>query len=220
MSAAERTITRRERVERNIYRRRTASGRVVFEIGYRDSASKQRWLTVEGGITAARAARDDVLGRKGRGERVQPNPSLRFGEAADGWLTRQVPNLRPTTQALYESAVRTHLRPRWERRRLDSIGVDDVARLVRELRAAGKSEWTIRGAVKAANRIFKFAARRMGWHGSNPVAELEESERPKTGLAGKRRIYTPEELQQTDRCRRGAFSNAVHPRLGYGCSAK
>jgi integrase len=197
MSAAERTITRRERVERNIYRRRTASGRVVFEIGYRDSASKQRWLTVEGGITAARAARDDVLGRKGRGERVQPNPSLRFGEAADGWLTRQVPNLRPTTQALYESAVRTHLRPRWERRRLDSIGVDDVARLVRELRAAGKSEWTIRGAVKAANRIFKFAARRMGWHGSNPVAELEESERPKTGLAGKRRIYTPEELQQT-----------------------
>ena len=39
-----------------------------------DSAGRQRWRTVEGGITAARATRDDVLGRKGRGELVQPNP--------------------------------------------------------------------------------------------------------------------------------------------------
>jgi hypothetical protein len=77
---------RRERVERNIYRRVAATGKVVFEIGYRDSVGKQRWQTVEGGITAARAARDDVLGRKGRGEQVRPNPGLRFGEAGDAWL--------------------------------------------------------------------------------------------------------------------------------------
>ena len=73
---------RRERVERNIYQRVAATGTVAFEVGYRDSAGKQRWQTVDGGITAARAARDDVLGRKGRGEQVRPNPGLRFGEAA------------------------------------------------------------------------------------------------------------------------------------------
>src|SRR4051794_8783985 len=194
MSAAR--SSRRERVERNIYSR-TSGGRTVFEIGYRDSAGKQRWRTIDGGITAARAARDDVLGRKGRGERVQPNPQLRFGPAADAWITGQVADLRPATRALYEGAVDTHLRPRWGRHRLDEIDVDHVAALVRELRAEGKAEWTIYGVLKAANRVFKFAGRRMAWNGTNPVGRLEEGERPKTGASGKRRIYRGDELTQT-----------------------
>ena len=188
--------SRRERVERNIYRR-TSGGRTVFEIGYRDSAGRQRWRTIEGGITAARAARDDVLARKGRGERVQPNPRLRFGDAADAWLAGQVADLRPVTRTLYTGAVDTHLRPRWGRRRLDEIDVEQVAALVRELRADGKAEWTIYGVLKAANRIFKFAGRRMSWNGTNPVEQLEESERPKTGTSGRRRIFQGDELTQT-----------------------
>jgi integrase len=188
---------RRERVERNIYRRVNASGKTIFEIGYRDSAGKQRWRTVEGGITAARAARDDVRGRMGRGEQVRPNPGLRFGEAADAWLAGQVAELRPATQAIYRIAVETHLRPRWGRRRLDAIDVSEVAAMVRVLRAAGKSEWTIAGVLKAANRIFKFANRRLGWYGTNPVGQLEDGERPKPSAAPKRRIYTREELEQT-----------------------
>jgi integrase len=187
---------RRERVERNIYRR-TGGGRPVFEVGFRDSAGKQRWRTVVGGITAARAARDDLLGRKARGERVQPNPGLRFNDAADSWLDGQVSDLRPATQTLYEAAVRVHLRPRWGRRRLDAITVDDVARLVRELRAEGKSEWTIKGVLKAASRIFQFAGRRMGWFGANPVTQLDDAERPRTGTAPTRRIYQGDELAQT-----------------------
>ncbi len=64
---------RRIRVERNIYRR--ASG--VYEVGFKDGSGKQRWRTVQGGITAARAARDELLARRGRGERVAPNTRLR-----------------------------------------------------------------------------------------------------------------------------------------------
>lgn len=188
---------RRARVERNIYRRRDASGHIVHEVGYRDSTGRQRWRTVEGGITAARAERDDLLGRKGRGERVQPNPRLRFGEAADAWLAGQVAELRPTTQAIYTNAVETHLRPRWGHRRLDSITVEDVADLVRELRRAGKAEWTIAGVVKAANRTFKFARRRMNWHGQNPVVELEKGERPKVSAAARRPIFVGDQLAQT-----------------------
>lgn len=101
---------RRQRVERNIYQRTNAAGRAVFELGYRDSAGRQRWKVVEGGITAARAARDDVLGREGKGAHVQPNPRLRFEDAADRWLAEQVAELRPATQAIYRSAVDTHLR--------------------------------------------------------------------------------------------------------------
>jgi integrase len=196
MSKANATA-RRVRVERNIYRRQDAVGHTVHEVGYRDSAGRQRWRTVDGGITAARAARDDVLGRKGRGERVQPNPRLRFGEAADAWLAGQVAELRPATQAIYSNAIETHLRSRWGRRRLDTITVEDVARLVRELRKEGKAEWTTAGVVKAANRTFKFAKRRMNWHGQNPVLELEKGERPKVSAAARRPIFVGDQLAQT-----------------------
>src|SRR4051795_10522698 len=69
---------RRVRVERNTYRR-PSDGK--FEVGYRDSTGKQRWKVIVGGITAARAERDSILGAKGKGEIVQPNPRLRFDEA-------------------------------------------------------------------------------------------------------------------------------------------
>ena len=111
-----------------------------------------------GGITAARAERDSILGAKGKGQKVQPNPRLRFGEAADRWLADQVVELRGATQASYRNSVETHLRPRWGRRQLDSITVDDAAHLVHELRAAGKAEWTISTVLRAASRIFTFAS--------------------------------------------------------------
>src|SRR4051812_5184999 len=149
---------RRVRVERGIYRRRDGK----FEIGYRDSAGKQRWKTIaNGGITAARAELNGVLGDKGKGKIVQPNPRLRFGEAADRWLAEQVTDLRPNTQASYRNSIETHLRPRWGRRRLDSISTDDAARLVREMRAKGMAETSIASVLRAANRVFRFAARRM-----------------------------------------------------------
>jgi integrase len=188
---------RRQRVETNIYKRIGRSGTATFEVGYRDSGGRQRWKTVEGGIRAARVVRDDLLARRGRGERVQPNPRLRFEEAADAWLSRQVVSLRPATRAGYRNSIENHLDPRWGRRRLDAISVDDAARLVRELRAEDKSEWTITGVLKAANRVFKFAKRRLDWQGENPVEGLEAAERPHPGSSRRRRIYLGDELAQT-----------------------
>ena len=194
-------IGRRVRVERNIYRRSTGT----LEVGYRDSTGRQRWLTVDGGVKAARAVRDDLLARRGRGERVQPNPTLRFGEAADAWLAGQVAELRPATQASYANAVTNHLRPRWGTRRLDTITVEDVAALVRDLRSEGKAEWTIAGVLKTASRTFKFAKRRMNWHGQNPVIELESGERPRVSAAARRPIFRHDELAQTIRAAREPF---------------
>ncbi len=124
---------RRERVERNIYRR--ASG--VYEIGFKDASGKQRWRTVDGGITAARAVRDQLLAQRARGERVASNGRMRFGDAAQQWLDGPVPDLRPATQACYRNAVERHLCPRFETRRLDTITPDDLADVVRQLRATG-----------------------------------------------------------------------------------
>lgn len=72
---------------------------------------------------------------------------------------------------------------------MDAITVNDAARLVGALPKRGLSEWTIAGVLKAASRVFKFAARHLDWHGSNPVAGLEKGERPRTGQASARRIF-------------------------------
>lgn len=189
--------TRRERRERNIYSWRDAGGHERFVVGYRDSAGKQRWQAVDGGISAARRERDKLMGAKAKGERVAPNPRLKFGEALDRWLAEQVTELRPSTQACYRSYAENHLRPRWGGRRLDALGVSDAAALVRELRAAGLAEWTISGVARVAGRVFVFARRHCDYGGDNPFSLLENSERPKVSATPERRIYTPEELAQT-----------------------
>jgi integrase len=178
---------------RNIYRWPTG----VFEVGFKDGAGVQRWRTVDGGILAARKLRDDLLARRGRGERVAPNPRLRFSEAADRWLTGPVADLRESTQAGYRNAVEQHLRPRYATRRLDTIEPDDLATLVRELRAEGKSEATIAVVLGVAGRIYKYAARRLGWAGTIPTTLMLASERPKVSQAKRRPIFDGVQLEQT-----------------------
>src|ERR1700685_1884068 len=106
------TAARRVSVERNIYRRHSGS----YEVGYRDAMGKQRWRKVEGGITAARAVRDELLARKARGERVGTNARLRFGDAAARWLAGPVVDLRLATQKCYENALDQHLLKRFGQR--------------------------------------------------------------------------------------------------------
>ncbi len=96
---------RRVRIERNIYRRPSGA----YEVGFKDTADKQRWRTVDGGITAARALRDEILTRRNRGERVVPDGRLRFTEAAAKWLDGPVRDLRPRTQECYRGTVQGHL---------------------------------------------------------------------------------------------------------------
>lgn len=192
---------RRVNVERNIYRVLVgpADKRVpAFEIGYRDSSGRQRWQRVSGGITAARAERDRILGAKAQpGARVVPNPRLRFGEAADRWLTGQVTGLRSTTQDSYRNSVEKHLRPRWGRTRLDHVTVSDVAKLVRELRVQGMAETSIGTVIRAASRVFVYARRHLAWAGDNPATMLEAGERPSLAQVRRRRIFNGDELAQT-----------------------
>lgn len=192
---------RRVRVERGIYRRPTG----VLEVCFKDETGRLRWRTVEGGILAARKLRNDLSAKRARGESVEPNPTMPFGEAADRWLDGPVMDLRDTTRVKYRSVVNWHLRPRFAARRLDSITADDLARLVRDLRASGKSEATIAVALAVVGRIYKFAARRLGWHGTTPTTLMMSSERPKISRGQRRPIFTGEELEQTIAAAREPF---------------
>ncbi|WP_084286191.1 tyrosine-type recombinase/integrase [Solirubrobacter soli] len=168
----------------------------LFEVGYRDADGRQRWRGPFETLTSARLARDDARVKARGGERESANPRLKFGEAADRWLSEQVVELRPATRASYTSYLQNHLRPRWGNRRMDAIDVTDAARMVRELRAAGLAEWTISGICRAASRVFKFARRHCSWRGDNPFAELETGERPRPSTTPERRIYVGGELAQ------------------------
>ena len=180
-------------MERNIYRRGTG----VFEVGFRDAAGKQRWRTVTGGITAARALRDELVARRNRGEQVVHSSSLRFADVAGKWLEGPVGDLRPRTGECYRNALERHLLPRFGTRRLDRITPDDLAELVRDLRQQGLSESTSSIAIGVTNRVYRFAARRLGWSGANPVSLMLSSERPKPSQSQRRRIFEGAELEQT-----------------------
>jgi integrase len=126
-----------------------------------------------------------------------PKPRLKFGEAADSWLEGPVLDLRDTTQAKYRTIVNEHLRTRFGARRLDAIVADDLARLVREMRTDHKSEATIAVVLGVVGRVYKFAARRLGWKGTIPTTLMLPSERPKLSLAKRRPIFIGEQLEQT-----------------------
>jgi Phage integrase, N-terminal SAM-like domain len=179
MTSNENTPPRRVRVERNIYRR--PSG--VFEVGLKDLGGVQRWRTVNGGFLAARAVRDELLARRGKREATSADPRLRFTSAAGAWLDGPVRHLRESTQAGYRNAVDQHLLPRFAPHRLDAITADDLAELVRSMRAAGKSEATILVVLGVTGRIYKFAARRAGLGGNRPD-EADALVRAPEGLPG------------------------------------
>jgi integrase len=180
-------------VERNIYRRPNGT----FEVGFKDGGGKQRWRTVQGGITAARALRDELLSRRARGEHVVVDRRLRFAHAAEQWLAGRVRDLRLRTRDCYANAIEQHLLPAFANRCLHAITPDDLAELVRALRSADLSESSIVIVIGVTNRLYRYAARRLGWNGTNPVSLLLPSERPKPSQAKRRRIFEGRELEQT-----------------------
>jgi integrase len=131
------------------------------------------------------------------GSSSRPTRRLRFGEAASKWLGGPVVDLRSRTQECYRNAIVQHLVPMFGNHRLDSISAEDLAHLVRELRARGLSESTIVIVIGVANRVFRYAARRLGWSGSSPVSLMLSSERPKPSQGKRRRIFEGRELEQT-----------------------
>ena len=111
-----------------------------------------------------------------RGEPVVGS-RITFTQLAARWLVEK-PNLRPSSRAWYELALRRHVCPRIGRLRVADVSVDDIARLVAELQTEGYAGSTITNILIPAGQVFDRAVRR-GLMATNPVRRLERHERPR-----------------------------------------
>jgi len=173
-----------------IYVRADVRGRTRFEFTYRDTAGKQRWQTVEGGVTAAVHARQDILAKMRRGQRVISS-RISFAELATHWL-RQKSNLRQSSHRCYERALQKHVLPSIGRLRISHITTDDIALLVIALQQKGLAGSTITNVLVPMNGAFNFGVRG-GLLATNPVRGLERDERPQI-LREEMRIIDRDEI--------------------------
>jgi integrase len=180
---------RRERVEEGIYRRSTDG---KLEIVWRDAGSRQRRRTIKGGIKTARAERAIELAKRAKGEQVPEAVRLTFNAAADLWWDAHVVRFRAETQLQYSTQLRP-VREEFGAMRLMAITPALLARYVTRLQVAGLKGGTIHARLKVISGTYRYAIRHLGHPGANPVAQLEQSEKPAND-AEPPRVLTDEEM--------------------------
>ncbi len=181
------------RVERNIYRRPLASSR---------SASRTRRASSDGGPSTAGSRLPGLSATSwslsAAGVSVSPTTldSALGMPPTSGWAGRSLtfarqPGLLPQ-------------RRRQPPPRLGSVLVGSTRSLQTtsrtssaNLRADGLAEASIAIVVGVTNRVYRYAARRLGWVGTNPVSLMLPSERPKPSQAQRRRLFEGTELEET-----------------------
>ena len=177
----------RERVERGIYRRKTADGSIRYEILFRDTDGRQRWRTAAR-LQEARALRASAAVKVANGVKVAPTKTT-FAELAGSWYDAKAARLRPRTALYYRDALDLVLLPRFGKQRLAVIDADAVARLTRDLervglhavdpsrpvRPLGRS--SVANYLKPLHGTLALALRR-GLIASSPFAVLTDDDRP------------------------------------------
>jgi integrase len=195
----------REKVpkERGIYKRRTRTGEVRYDVSFTDGSGRQRWRTVAK-LQDARQLRADLTVKVARGEVVAPARTT-FKELAESWFEGRAHRLRPRTRRYYRDALDLVLLPRFGRFQLAAIDADEVARLTRDLervglhaidaerpkRPLGRS--SVSNYLKPLQGVLALAVRRRLIPAS-PFDVLTADDRPARGERKPPHEWTPEEV--------------------------
>jgi integrase len=188
----------RTRVERGIYRQPNGKLAVCAR-----RAGRLHFRTCGRDLGAARRAREELISAL-EASRVPASPRLRLDTVASRWSARfeAMVAAGERHRRTYE-AHRFHLDhdilPRLGHRRVGSLGVEDVADLIGELRAAGRSPKTTANALATLQSVLRFARRR-GWITADPVELLEPQERPRPPRRPHRRVLGRAEVARLLDC--------------------
>ena len=120
-----------------------------------------------------------------RGEYISPTLGrITVGELAPAWLSRKESDVAPSNYRTLESAWRTHVEPRWGRRRVTDIDVGQVEQWIADLNRDGSGATTIIRAYGVLAAILDDAvkARRVVTNPARGVENLPRKTR-------KRHIY-------------------------------
>ena len=155
----------------------------------------QRWLaSVE--ITQA------------RGEWLDPaRARVRIGEWSQTWLQGQV-QLKPSTRARYELAVRRQVLPSWQSVPLAAVTYADVAVWVQQLAASGLAPATVRYAHRVLSLILQYAVR----DGRLPRNPAHGVQLPRV-VTNQKRFLSHEQSQTS-----GSNEHRLHTVVGAGAS--
>lgn len=151
-----------------------------------------RFVSVDGGESAAVTKQAELRGRIARGEKITKS-TARFAIVAEQWFESKR-KLRPWTRGQYRAALDLYLLPRYGSLKLAQVTPDRVAVLVRELEAKGLSGAYVQNILKPLNGTMNFAVRK-GMLSTNPVALLTPDERPTVTRGGFRELG-PEDVQR------------------------
>ncbi len=185
---------RRTRVERGIYRQRNGNFAVCAR-----RAGRLHFRTGGTDLIAARRAREELIAALEAG-RVPASPRLRLDTVAAHWSKRfeamvAADERHPCTYEAHRFHLDHDLLPRLGSRRVASLGVEDIAGLITELRAAGRSAKTTANALGTLQSVLRFARRR-GWILADPIELLEPEERPRPPRRSRGRVLGQAEIER------------------------
>lgn len=164
-------------MEQGIYQQPNGKYAVCFMV-----EGKPRFRTVGYDLDVARIERAAYIDATRWGI-VPAAPRLRFARVAGWWVERyerrvEAGERRERTLEHHRYHLNKHLLPILGQGLMRAITVGDVAELMTELRAKGRSEKTIAGVLATLQSVVRFAIRN-GWIVENPVEKLEAGERPR-----------------------------------------
>ncbi|MDP9346375.1 MAG: site-specific integrase [Actinomycetota bacterium] len=125
--------------------------------------------------------------------------------AADAWLTHlEATGTKASSVRAYRAALDKWFLPTLKTRSLDRIAEADVEHAMRQMRAAGLADKTVRNYVGVLRALFNYAAdKRRRWTRRNPVTDVEL---PKIPTYTEIRYLTPTEVWAlVDAARPGEF---------------
>ena len=191
---AEAPKPRRTRVERGIYRQPNGKYAVCAR-----RAGRLHFRTCGRDLHGARRAREDLITALEAG-RVPASPRLRLDTVAAHWSKRfeamvAAGERHPRTYEAHRFHLDHDLLPRVGHRRIASLGVEDIAELITELRGAGRSAKTTANALATLQSVLRFARRR-GWILADPVELLEPEERPHPPRRSRGRVLGQSEIER------------------------
>src|SRR5436190_10471081 len=125
---------------------------------YRDSRGKEHARHFARKVDA-QAWLDGVTTAVQTGSYVDPARSrLTVGSLAEQWIEGKV-SLKPTTRALYDSVLGTHVLPRWQNIPLTRVEHGDVQACVAQLVASGQAAGHVRKIHGVRSGILSLAVR-------------------------------------------------------------